>query len=60
MGSQSAFVIYYILLSGAIFMCRGSFFYSLKNLIWVLLFGMYAIINMCKIKLFITQFKTGI
>ena len=45
MGSQSAFVIYYILLSGAIFMCRGSFFYSLKNLIWVLLFW-----NVCNYK----------
>ena len=45
MGSQSAFIIYYILLSGAIFMCRGSFFYSLKNLIWVLLFW-----NICNYK----------
>ena len=29
-------IIYLVLLSGALFMCRGSFFYSLKNIVWSL------------------------
>ena len=35
-GNWISFVVYYVLISGAIFMCRGSFFYSFKNIIWTL------------------------
>lgn len=39
MGSWQYFLIYHVFISGAIFMCRGSFFYSLKNIVWTILFA---------------------
>ena len=36
-GSWKGAIIYLVLVSGAVFMCRGSFFYSLKNIVWSLL-----------------------
>ena len=33
-GNPYYMIVYYTLVSGAIFMCRGSYFYSLKNIVW--------------------------
>lgn len=37
LGNRKGTIIYLILLSGAMFMCRGSYFYSLKNIVWSLI-----------------------
>lgn len=36
-GNHKGTIIYLVLLSGSMFMCRGSFFYSLKNIVWALI-----------------------
>ena len=38
-GSWKYYIVNYVLISGAIFMCRGSYFYSLKNIVWTLVFA---------------------
>lgn len=37
LGYWKGTIIYLVLLAGSMFMCRGSFFYSLKNIVWSLL-----------------------
>ncbi len=37
MGNWKGTIIYLVLLSGSMFMCRSSFFYSLKNIVWSLI-----------------------
>ncbi len=34
-GSLCGFLLYMTMLSSVIFMCRGSYFYSLKNIVWI-------------------------
>jgi len=33
-GSKYAYIIYMVLISGSIFMCRGALLYSFKNIVW--------------------------
>ena len=33
-GSERGYLLYMVMVSGVIFMCRGAFFYALKNLVW--------------------------
>lgn len=44
-GEKYAYIIYMILVSGSIFMCRGALFYSLKNIVWAIV-----IIGLCGLK----------
>lgn len=37
-GYWVAIIVYQVLISGAIFMCRSSYFFSLKNIVWALAF----------------------
>lgn len=37
-GSWVGYIIYFVLVSNSVFMCRGAFFYSLKNIVWSLVF----------------------
>lgn len=40
LGNWKGAIIYLVLVSGSMFMCRGSFFYCLKNIVWSLLIVM--------------------
>lgn len=43
-GEKNAYIIYMTLVSGSIFMCRGAFFYSLKNIVWsIIIIGLWGL-----------------
>jgi len=33
-GSEKGYLLYMVMVAGVIFMCRGAFFYALKNIVW--------------------------